>query len=100
MVPSEDIVGAPTLQAARLWVGPAVRLFGAEHRKNRGSVRVSGQAKERFMRWRVQRPSHKSTRSVPSILRSAGDPEAQRRGAKVKRRRPHPQPCARCGRSL
>ena len=31
----------------------------------------------------------------PRGARSAGHPAAQRRGAKVKRRRPHPQPCAR-----
>ena len=61
------------------------RLCGAEHRRNRGSVRVSGQAKERFVQWRVQRSLQKSTRSVPSIPRSTGDPEAQRRGATVKR---------------
>ncbi len=55
----------------------------------------SGEAKERFWPWRVQRPCPKSTRSDPSISRSAGDPEAQRRGAAVKRPQPCPQPCAR-----
>ena len=55
----------------------------------------SGQAKERFWSWRVQRPCSKSTRSVPSIPRSAGNPEAQRRGAAAARPQTHPQPCAR-----
>jgi len=35
----------------------------------------SGEAKERFWPWRVQRPCPNSTRSDPSISRSAGDPQ-------------------------
>ncbi len=53
----------------------------------------SGEAKERIFQRRVQRSLQNSTRSDPSISRSAGDPGAQRRGAAVKRPQPYPQPC-------
>ncbi len=63
---------------------PAAPLWSRASQESRVGAR-SAQAKERFFQWRVQRSLQKSTRSVPSIPRSAGDPEAQRRGATVKR---------------